>query len=122
LIDPRHPVRVRVVATSARQSVFYIVLPVITETVAGFSILPRAVLNREEWNIVRGSLALLDLDETDALDAAALQVALRRRGRQLQTVDAMIAAVALRYDLTLLTTDNDFGAVPGLHFENWVPS
>lgn len=121
MIDARHPVRVRVLATSAQGAAFYIVLPVITETVASFSILPRAMQNRREWNIVRGSLALLDLDEIDALGAAALQVALRRRGRQLQTVDALIAAAALRYDLTLLTTDSDFAAVPGLRRENWVP-
>jgi len=64
---------------------------------------------------------LLPLDETDALDAAALQVALRRQGRQLATVDALIATVTLRYDLTLLTTDGDFVAVPTLRVENWLP-
>ena len=34
--------------------------------------------------------------------------------------DALIAAVALRRDLTLLTTDGDFAAVPGLLCENWL--
>ncbi len=121
LVDPRHPVRVRVLAASAQGSAFYIVLPIITETVAGFSILPRAVRNRAEWHIARGSLALLDLDETDALDAAALQVALRQRGRQLQTVDALVAVAALCYDVILLTTDGDFATIAGLRQENWVP-
>ncbi|RIK38099.1 MAG: hypothetical protein DCC55_22160 [Chloroflexi bacterium] len=36
------------------------------------------------------------------------------------TVDALIAALALRYELTLLTTDKDFWAVPGLRMENWL--
>ena len=32
----------------------------------------------------------------------------------------MLAAIALRYGLTLLTTDSDFAAVPGLPQENWL--
>lgn len=49
-----------------------------------------------------------------------LQVVLRQRGRQLATVGALIAAVALRYDLVLLTTDRDFQAIPTLMCENWL--
>jgi len=59
-------------------------------------------------------------DETDAELAAELQVSLRRRGRQLATVDALVSAVTLRYDLTLLTTDQDSQAVPRLQRENWL--
>lgn len=33
---------------------------------------------------------------------------------------SLIAAVALRYDLTLLTTDKDFSAIPQLKQENWL--
>jgi tRNA(fMet)-specific endonuclease VapC len=73
------------------------------------------------WSRARPALEVLDIDEYDALDAAALQIALRRRGRQLATVDALIATAALRYALILLTTDQDFEAVPGLITENWMP-
>ena len=59
-------------------------------------------------------------DEWDAESAADLQLALRRRGRQLETVDSLIAVVTLRYGLILLTTDKDFQAVPGLPQENWL--
>jgi len=59
-------------------------------------------------------------DETDAEFAAELQVSLRRRGWQLATVDALVAAVALRYDLTLLTADQDFQAIPRLQHESWL--
>lgn len=59
-------------------------------------------------------------DESDGAAAARLQPALRRRGRHLLTVDALIAAVALRYDLILLTSDRDFAAVPDLKQENWL--
>jgi predicted nucleic acid-binding protein len=59
-------------------------------------------------------------DEADAESAAALQRSLRRQGQQLETVDAFIAVVALRYGLVLLTTDNDFVPVPNLSQENWL--
>lgn len=98
---------------------FHLTILVVTETVFGFSTLPRAAQNAREWAIWRPLLALLEADEADALDAAHLQVALRRQGRQLATVDALIAAVALRHNLTLLTTDNDFAAVPSLSIDNW---
>lgn len=46
---------------------------------------------------------------------------LRHQGRPLATVDALIATTALCYDLTLLTIDGDFAAVPTLHVESWLP-
>ena len=73
----------------------------------------------QEWVAIRPALRLLPIEETDAMDAAALQLALRRRGQQLETVDALIATTALRNALILLTTDGDFRPVPGLVTENW---
>jgi tRNA(fMet)-specific endonuclease VapC len=100
--------------------IFFIIVPIITETVAGFSILPRATQNWAEWQELRPTFILLPIDEVDAVGAARLQVALRHAGRQLATVDALIATIALRYDLTLLTTDRDFTSVPLLRQENWL--
>ncbi|HMN29350.1 MAG TPA: PIN domain-containing protein [Caldilineaceae bacterium] len=60
------------------------------------------------------------MEREDAEEAADLQVVLRRQGWQLGTVDALIATVALRYGLTLLTTDKDFKAVLSLKQENWL--
>jgi predicted nucleic acid-binding protein len=38
----------------------------------------------------------------------------------LETVDSLIAVIALRNDLTLLTTDGDFKPIPQLKRENWL--
>jgi len=73
LIDPRHPFQARFIARLRAGDTFSTILPIITETVFGFSILPRAARNWTEWHTIRPSLMLLPLDETDALDAAALQ-------------------------------------------------
>jgi tRNA(fMet)-specific endonuclease VapC len=103
-----------------RGDTFHVVVPLITETIAGFSILPRAARNWAEWRLARPALELLPLDEDDTESAALLQVTLRRAGRQLATIDALVAAVALRYGLTVLTTDRDFSAVPSLVIEDWL--
>ena len=41
-------------------------------------------------------------------EAAQLRNRCRRAGGQVGTIDALIAQLCLRHDLTLLTTDNDF--------------
>jgi len=120
LVTITHPLRQRVTACMAAGAVFYLIVPVITETVFGFRMLPCARQNAQEWDSLRPALALIDMDEDDALNAASLQVRLRRQGRQLSTVDALIATMALRYDLVLLTTDQDFDPVPSLSAENWM--
>lgn len=58
------------------------------------------------------------LDTNHASPLVTLHHPLRRR--VIQALDAGIAVTALRYDLTLLTTDGDFQAVPGLRHENWL--
>ncbi len=57
-------------------------------------------------------------------DAAAefgrLHAALRKAGRQIQIPDIQIAAIALTTgNCTVVTTDSDLSAVPGLSVENW---
>lgn len=76
--------------------------------------------NLHEWQTYQNVFGYYDIERNDAEQAATLQIILRQRGRQLQTVDALIAVVALRYGLTLLTTDRDFLAVTGLVPENWL--
>jgi tRNA(fMet)-specific endonuclease VapC len=119
LVTIGHSVRRRIHARLAAGDSFFLTAPVITEVVFGFGLLPRATQNMQEWLAIRPALRLLPIEETDAMDGAALQLALRRRGWQLETVDALIATVALRNALILLTTDGDFRPVPGLGSENW---
>ncbi len=88
--------------------------------VFGISVVPRATRNRREWLRLKPRFPCYVPDGEDAETAANLQVTLRQKGRQLAVMDALIATVALRYDLTLLTTDRDFEAVPLLNTENWI--
>lgn len=120
LVTIGHPLRQRILESLPAGHTFAISVPVLAETLYGISLLPRAKENRAEWSRLRPHLPFYVPDEQDAEQAADLQVALRRQGRQLETIDALIAVIALRNDLTLLTTDGDFKDIPQLKRENWL--
>ncbi len=70
---------------------------------------------------IEGSLfKIVETDAVDAAIAADIQATLRRQGREIATIDALIAAVARRANLVLLTTGDDLAAVPSLQVENWI--
>ena len=54
------------------------------------------------------ALPLLVPDRRDHSDAAELRNRCRRAGVQMGTIDALIAQLCVRHDLTLVTTDGDF--------------
>jgi hypothetical protein len=54
------------------------------------------------------SLPLLVPDRRDHVDAAELRNRCRRSGIQIGTIDALLAQLCLRHDLTMLTADRDF--------------
>jgi tRNA(fMet)-specific endonuclease VapC len=122
LVTLNHPLRHRFFAARTSGHTFALTVPVLTETLLGISTIPRAAQNLTEWRRLAPGLTMYDLDRTDAERAADLQIQLRRQGWQLATVDALIAAVALRYNLTLLTRDKDFSAIAALPQENWLTS
>ena len=68
----------------------------------------KAILDRFE------SLPFLAPDRSDHVEAADLRNQCRRRGVQVETIDALFAQLCIRHDLTMLTTDEDFGRVARL--------
>jgi predicted nucleic acid-binding protein len=54
------------------------------------------------------ALPLLTPDRQDHIDAAELRNRCRRGGVQIGTIDALLAQLCIRHELTLLTTDKDF--------------
>ena len=57
------------------------------------------------------ALPLLIPDRRDYIDAADLRNRCRRSGIQVGTIDALLAQLCIRHDLTLLTTDGDFSLI-----------
>lgn len=67
-------------------------------------------------------MALLMPDQDDHVRAAELRNRCRRNGMQIGTIDALLAQLCIRYDLTMLTTDKDFVRIAGHSALNvWQP-
>ena len=77
---------------------------VLQEILQGFSG-PR---DREQILDRFAELPLLVPDRLDHMNAAGLRNRCRRGGIQIGTIDALLAQLCLRHDLTMLTADKDF--------------
>jgi len=77
---------------------------ILQELLQGFSG-PRA---RDQMIERFAALPLVMPDRHDHIAAANLRNSCRRAGIQLGTIDALLAQLCIRYELTMLTTDNDF--------------
>lgn len=54
------------------------------------------------------ALPLLAPDRQDYIQAADLRNACRRKGKQVGTIDALLAQLCVRHELVILTMDKDF--------------
>ncbi|MDI6816111.1 MAG: PIN domain-containing protein [Actinomycetota bacterium] len=57
---------------------------------------------------------IIDLFEDDFIEAARLRNTCKKKGIQIGTIDALIAAVCIKHDLLLLSLDKDFQAMAGI--------
>ena len=57
------------------------------------------------------ALPLIAPDRDDHIEAAQLRNHCRRKGVQIGTIDALLAQLCIRHDLTMLTADQDFTRV-----------
>lgn len=71
--------------------------------------------------LVLPALELLDFDSACAEVYGDLRAKLGARGQRLGEADLMIAAVALKHDLTLVSGNTQhFRRIPGLRLINWL--
>lgn len=95
--------------------------PVVAEILFGFELSSRRDENvaRLERNFSR--IIVWPFDRKAAREYGRIAAELRRRGRPMQTIDILLAAVALTLrNCTVVTTDSDLSAVPGLTVVNWM--
>jgi predicted nucleic acid-binding protein len=59
------------------------------------------------------AIALIVPDRRDHIEAADLRNRCRRAGVQAGTIDALLAQLCLRHDLTMLSADDDFRHIAG---------
>jgi len=119
IVTIEHPLRQKILAQLQAEDTFSIATPALSEFLFGIGTLPRAERNLREWERLKQDFRYYSVDQVDAEQSAKLRLALRQQGKQLGIIDSLIAVIALRNDLILLTTDKDFGAISSLKQENW---
>jgi tRNA(fMet)-specific endonuclease VapC len=81
---------------------------------------PSKLLKQIEEELL-ADIAVLDYDRACAEQFGRARGTLLRQGIAVNTVDLMIASVALVHDLTLVTHNTgDFQNIPNLRLEDWL--
>lgn len=94
--------------------------PVLCELETGIQQTTQPAASRRRLNGVLNEVRLWPIDPAIAEVYGAVYLELRRAGRALSQVDRILAALARHMSLTLLTTDQDFQALPDIPTENWL--
>ncbi len=96
----------------------YLCEPVLYEVVRGFlkvgATRKRAIFD----NQLRPLLTNISLIEADWLQSALFWAETTNKGKQLSDMDLLIASITKRLNTTLITSDDDFMALPILR-DNW---
>jgi tRNA(fMet)-specific endonuclease VapC len=113
------PVRERIHQGRRAGHRFLSCYPVLCELEVGIQQTPKPEENRRRLLQLLRQVRLWPLDAETTRLYGTVYLELRRQGRALSQVDMMLAALARQYNLTVLTTDQDFGILTDLRLENW---
>jgi len=104
-----------------RQStVFGTCAPVLCEWLVGVVLRKDAAKPRQRLDRLLQVVRMWPIDLAVADRYAEVYHELRKAGRALSQVDILLAALARQLNAILLTTDQDFQALPDVQTENWL--
>jgi tRNA(fMet)-specific endonuclease VapC len=119
-INRRRGVHLRVQEAVQRGDRVGLAMPVVAELFGGVEL--SATREKNRLRLVHGltKLPIWPFDRAAAEEYGRVFAALRRMGRPIQPIDIQIAAIARTLgNCTVVTTDSDLQAVPGLAVEDW---
>jgi tRNA(fMet)-specific endonuclease VapC len=120
VVNHRRGVDLRAAAAGRSGAVIGTCVPVVAELHYGLEMSASRDPNIRQLQVALRRLRVWPFDIRAAEEYGRLYAELIRRGRPMQQIDVMIAAVALSLgNCTVVTTDSDLSAVPGLAVENW---
>jgi tRNA(fMet)-specific endonuclease VapC len=114
-------VRDRIQSLHRQGNVFGSCGPVLCELLVGVVLRKDAVNTRKRLDRLMQVVRLWPIDLAIAGHYAEVYHELKKAGRALSQVDILLAALARHGNAILLTTDQDFQALPDLQTENWLP-
>ncbi|MBA4066478.1 MAG: PIN domain-containing protein [Isosphaera sp.] len=108
---------------SRRGNVVGICVPVLGELFFGAENSASRDRSLQELRVALPSLRVWPFTNDAAEEYGRVAAELRRIGRAMQQIDIQTAAIALTLgNCTVVTTDSDLAAVPGLRTEDWAVS
>jgi tRNA(fMet)-specific endonuclease VapC len=115
-------VRDRIQQLHRQGAVFGTCGPVLCELLVGVVKRKDARATRRRLEGLLQIVRVWPIDLSIAEHYAEVYHELQKAGRALSQVDIMLAAIARHLNATLLTTDQDFQALPDIQAENWLKS
>ncbi len=119
-LPPVSRIRDRIYQEHRRGTKFGVCIPVLAELEVGLQSRRKSVGLRRTLKSLLAKIRVWPLQLDDVGFYGEIYLELKRRGRALSQVDIFLAAMARRMNLTLLTTDRDFEALPDIKTENWL--
>jgi tRNA(fMet)-specific endonuclease VapC len=118
--DHRHGVDVRVRDARRQGAKIGTCLPVVGKLFFGVELSASRERNMRQLRLALNGVVFWPFEEGAAEIYGRLAADLRRRGRTIQQIDIQVAAIALNLgDCTVVSSDSDMLAIPGLTVENW---
>lgn len=122
-IDHRREVAERVREARRRGDRIGTCLPVVGELFAGVENSQSREKNHQLLVRALSRILCWPFDRASAEEFGRLATFLKRTGRPMQQIDIQMAAIALTLgNTTVVNSDTDLAAVPGLTVENWASS
>ena len=119
-LNRRNSVTERAYRETAAGKKVGICIPILAELRFGIELSATRERNLDRLNRALPSLILWPFTESAAALYASIAANLRRSGRPMQVFDMMAAAIALDLgNCTVVSSDSDLWAIPGLSVENW---
>lgn len=120
LINQRRGVHARTAVARRRGDKIGTCVPVVGEYHFGLELSASRDENLKRLRAGIRKLTVWPFDLAAAREYGRLQAALRRTGRPMQQIDVQLAVIALSLgNCTVVSSDTDLSAVPGLAVENW---
>jgi tRNA(fMet)-specific endonuclease VapC len=118
--DHRHGVDARVREARRQGAKIGTCVPVVAELFYGVELSASRERNMKQLRLALNGIVIWPFELGAAEVYGRLAADLRRRGRTIQQIDIQIAAIALNLgDCTVVSSDSDMLAIPGLIVENW---
>jgi predicted nucleic acid-binding protein len=111
-VKPGAPVRQRIRVARSRGERLGVCVPVLCELQVGAQQVNRAAEYQKALRRLLAQIRIWPLDMETARLYGEIYLRLKADGRVLSQVDMMLAALARQMNLTLLTSDGDFDALP----------